>query len=87
MADAKGVVLAFGTMAEGRESAEAANGFKLFATAGEDLVRIGLVAHVPDQAVMRRIKTAMQRQRQFHRAQVGGEMPADATQCFNQVTA
>ena len=40
------------------------------APAGEDLVRIGLVADVPDHAVVRRVEDVVQRDRQLDRAEV-----------------
>ena len=44
------------------------------AAAGEDLVRIGLVADVPHDAVARRVEHVVQRQGQFHCTEVGSEM-------------
>ncbi|CFP71145.1 Uncharacterised protein [Bordetella pertussis] len=49
-----------------------------FAAAGQDLVRIRLMAHVPDDAVMRRVEDIMQRQRQLDRAQVRRQVAARA---------
>jgi hypothetical protein len=46
------------------------------APAGEHLVRVGLVADVPDQPVLRRVEDVVQGDGQFHRAEVGGEMAA-----------
>ena len=45
------------------------------APAGEDLVGVGLVADVPDDAVLRRIEHRVQRDRQLDGAEVGREMP------------
>ncbi|MNJ74928.1 hypothetical protein D3C77_719330 [compost metagenome] len=39
-------------------------------------MRIGLVAHVPDDAVMRRVEHLMQGQRELDRAQVGRQVSA-----------
>src|SRR4029077_3433960 len=39
-------------------------------------VRVGLMADVPDELVIRRIERNVQRQRQLNRAQVRREMPA-----------
>jgi hypothetical protein len=44
--------------------------------AREDLVDITLVTHVPDQFVMRGVKNAVKRNRQFDSAQTRREMPA-----------
>ena len=46
------------------------------APAGEDLVRIGLMADVPDDPVLRRIEDVMQRDGQFDDAEARAEMAA-----------
>ena len=46
------------------------------AAAGEDLVRVGLMADVPDQPVVRRVEDVVQRHRQLDHAQAGTEMAA-----------
>ena len=46
------------------------------APAGEDLVRIGLVADIPDQPVARRVEDVVQRDRQLDDAEPGAEMAA-----------
>ena len=59
---------------KGREAARLLDGVQPVAAAGQHLVRIGLVADVPDQAVIGRIEHVMQRDGQLDRAQAGGEM-------------
>ena len=53
------------------------------APAGQDLVRIGLVADVPDEAVVRRVEDVVQRDRQLDRAEArrrnGRRVVADAS--------
>ncbi len=44
--------------------------------AGDDLVGVGLMPHVPDEAVPRRVEDVVEGERQFHRPQGGGEMAA-----------
>ena len=46
------------------------------APAGQDLVRIGLMADVPDQPVARRVEDVVQRDGQLDDAKAGAEMPA-----------
>src|SRR5262249_31998345 len=46
------------------------------APAGQDLVWIGLMADIPDQAIARRIKDVMQRHRQLDYAETSTEMAA-----------
>ncbi|MPN32657.1 hypothetical protein SDC9_180137 [bioreactor metagenome] len=76
MCRAEGVVLAFGALRKARQAAHLAQGRHALAAAGEDLVRIGLVAHVPHDAVARRVEHLVQRHRQFHGAEVGRQVPA-----------
>ena len=58
------------------KSAALAQGADAVAAAGENLVRIGLVADVPDQPVGRRIEDVVQRHRQLDHAKAGAEMAA-----------
>ena len=51
---------------------------------GQQLVRICLVPHVPDQLVLRQVKGQMQGHRKLHNAQIGGQMPACPADLFNQ---
>ena len=50
--------------------------FIWLAPAGQDLVRIGLVADVPDDAVVRRVEDVVQRDRQLDRAEVRRQVAA-----------
>ena len=45
-----------------------AQGMNAVAASGEDFVRIGLMADVPDKPVAGRVKNVMKRNRQFHSA-------------------
>ena len=53
MGRAEGVVLAFAALRKARQAAQLAQAAHAVAPAGEYLVRIGLVAHVPHQPVVR----------------------------------
>ena len=57
------------------------------APAGQHLVRIGLVADVPDQPVVRRVEDIVQRDGEFDRAEAGGEMTAHLADRVDQVLA
>ncbi len=46
------------------------------APSGQDLVRIGLMADIPDDAVLRRVEDIMQGDGQFDHAEAGAEMAA-----------
>ena len=76
MGGAERVVFALGALGEAGQAAALAQRADAVAPAGEDLVRIGLVADVPDQAVVGRIEDIMQCHRQFDDAQSGTEMSA-----------
>ena len=75
-AGAERVVFALGALGEAGEPAALAQRADAVAAAGEDLVRIGLMADVPDQPVARRVEHVVQRHRQFDDAEAGAEMAA-----------
>src|SRR5450830_785246 len=76
MRGAEGVVLALGTARKTGNPIELAQRRHLIATAGEDLVRISLMADVPDDAVFWCVEDVVQGNRQFHRTEIGREMSA-----------
>ena len=84
---AKGVVGRLGAPREARDAALLAQRAHCLAPPGQDLVRIGLVAHVPDDAVLRRVEHVMQRHRQLDRAQVGRQVAAGAGHRIQQELA
>ena len=58
----------------------------MFATR-EDLVGIGLMAHVPDDAVHQEIKFVKERHRQFNGAEIGAEVAAGFADGINEEIA
>ena len=76
MSGAERVVLALGTTREAGQAAALANGANAIAPAGEDLVRIGLMADVPDQPVARRVEHRVEGNRQLDHAERGAEVAA-----------
>ena len=74
MGGAKGVVFALRALGEARETIGLAQGADAVAAPGEDLVGIGLMAHVPDQAIFGRVEGVMQRHRQFDDAKARAQM-------------
>ena len=76
MGGAERVVFAFGALGEAGQPAALADGADAVAAAGEDLVRIGLVADVPDQLVARGVEDVVQRDGQLDHAEAGAEMAA-----------
>ncbi len=76
MTDAETVVDAFGARREWREPAALLDASEAPAPAGQHLVRIGLVADVPDQTVVRRVEYVVQGDGEFDGAEPGGEVAA-----------
>ena len=76
MGGAERIVIAFGALGETGQPAAGAQGADAVAAAGQDLVRIGLMADVPDQAVARGVEHVVQGRRQFDDAEAGAEMSA-----------
>ena len=76
MRGAKRIVVALGALGETGKAAAGAQLADAVAAAGQDLVRVGLVADVPDQAVARRVEGVVDRRGQFHDAEAGAEMAA-----------
>jgi hypothetical protein len=73
---AERVVFALAPAREAREAAALAQRADALAPAGQDLVRIGLVADVPDQPVARRVEEIVERDRQLDDAEPRPEMAA-----------
>ena len=76
MAGVKGVVGALGALGEAAEALVLAQGVEAVLAPGEELVGVGLVAHVPDDLVPGGVKDVMQRDGELHHPQAGGEVPA-----------
>ena len=82
MACAKGIVGGFASLGEAGETAMLALGVKAVPPAGNDLVGIGLMADIPDEAVYGRVETVVERQGQFDSTEVGSEMAAGLGEGF-----
>ena len=72
----KGVIGAFGSFGKPRQTALLAQGPNTVAPPSQNLVRIALMRHVPDDFVARRVKHRMQRHGQFNHTQPGPKMTA-----------
>ena len=68
------VVVAFHRVGIAHQSAAEADGVEIVVAAGNQLVRIDLMARVPDQAIAAEVERGVQRQRELDHAQVGGEV-------------
>ena len=87
MRRAERVVFAFGALGETGQPAALANGADAVAPAGQDLVRIGLMADIPDQPVMRRVEDVVQRHGQLDHAEPRAEMAAGDRDRVDQLGA
>ena len=75
MGRAEGVIGRLGSLGETRQPIFLPDRVHLFASPGQDLVRIGLMADIPDQLVARRIENGMDRHRHLDHTQPRAEMP------------
>ena len=76
VAGAVAIVLAFGAQQEAIEPVVLAHGFEAVAAAGEQLVDVALMADVEDELVLWRIEDPMQRDGQFHHAEIRPKVAA-----------
>ena len=87
MARAERVVFRFVALEKAADSAVLLDGRKLVAPSGQNLVRVSLMAHVPDDAVVRRVESIMKRDGQLDRAEARARVAADARHRFKNVLA
>ncbi len=74
MPGAEGIECALLPARVSAQAAVFAVGVKLVPPAGKDFVRVGLMAHIPDQLIVRGVEDVVQGHGQFHGAQVGAKM-------------
>ena len=70
MRGAEGVIRALTAHRKTADAAELAQRRHGISPPRDDLVRVGLMTHIPHQTVLRGVEHVMQRNGQFHRAQV-----------------
>jgi hypothetical protein len=87
VAGAHDVVLGLGDRAERRQPVVLADRRQPVAATGEDLVRVGLVADVPEDLVGGRVEQAVEGDGELAGAQVGAEMAADLADRVDDVGA
>ena len=80
-------MVAFGAEREAVQAAGLADGAKTVFAAGQQLVDIDLMAHVPDELVLGRGEYLVQGDGEFHHAQVGAEVAAALGQTLDQFRA
>ena len=74
MCGTKSIVVTFFPAGETRQPAQLTQAAHAFAPTRQNFVRIGLMAHVPDQAIFRGVKHIVQRHGELYRAQVGTQV-------------
>ena len=77
-------MFALGAKHESVQPAGLADGVEAPHAPGQQLVHVGLVAHVEDELVLRRIEHIMHGDGQLHHAKVWPQVPAGARQGLNQ---
>ena len=87
MRGAKRVVVAFSALREAAQAAHLAQAGHAVTPSGQDFVRVGLVAHVPDDAVVGRVVDIVQCNSQLDRAEIGAEVAAGLGHTVQQKTA
>jgi len=74
MARAESIKRTFFPPGKPADSPALAQGMKVFPAAGNKLVRLSLVAHIPYQAVPGGVEDIMEGQGQFHHPEAGGQV-------------
>src|SRR5579864_5052218 len=85
MGSAERVVFTLRTLGEAGQATALAQRADAVAAAGQDLVRIALVADVPAQPIARRVEHIVQRNRQLDHAKPGAKMAARLRDGVNEI--
>ena len=80
----KRIVVTFRALGETGEAIQLAQGRKTFSPPGEQLVRVRLVTDIPEQMVLRTVEEIMQRDGEFHHAEICAQMATGFGECFQQ---
>ena len=84
MSGAKSIIFAFAHFRESADPFVHPVGMKTVPPPGADLVRIGLMPHIPDQLVIRRVENIMDCDSEFDGAQAGTQMTGVLRGFFDQ---
>ena len=87
MRRAEGIVFALAPLGEAAKAAALAQSADAIPPSGQDLVRIALVADIPDEFVLGRIEHVMNRHGQFDHAEARAEMPAAGADRIDHLAA
>ena len=85
VANTEGVIGALGTLWEPGQALKLSHAVHAIAPASQNLVRIGLVPDVPDNAIVRRVEHVVKCHGQFHHAQPRTEVATGACDRIQQV--
>jgi len=80
----EGVAAAFRRLRETGNAAEGSQPVEFLPASAQDLMRVGLMADIPDDFVFGRGKGQKQGHRQFNRSQIAGKVAAVLTDLFEQ---
>ena len=87
MRRAKVVEFALSALGKTAQATQLAQRCHAIPSAGQNLVRVSLVAHIPDDAVFWGVVNVMQCHGELNRAQVGAEVPRGLGHAVQQITA
>lgn len=87
MRRAKGVIFALAALGKTGKPTAGSNRANPVPPAGEDLMRIALMANIPDQPVFGCVEHIMDRRRQLNHAQPRAQMPAGYRNRANHLAA
>ena len=78
------VVFAFAALGKAAQTVKLTQRIKAPGPAGEDLVYVRLMSHIPDYLILRRVKYLVQSDGQLHHSQVGSQVPAGSGHVFDE---
>ncbi len=78
MAGIEGIMRAFVMPWESADTSQLPQGGELFTPSCEEFVRVTLMAHIPDDLIMRRLEDPVKRDSQLHHTQGSGKVAAGA---------
>lgn len=87
MPRAERIKFAFAAFGKARKPVLLANRVDAVAAMGEHFMRVRLMPHIPNQAIMRRIKNRMESHRELDHAQTRPQMPAGFGDALDQFRA
>jgi len=87
MPRAKGIIFTFFALCKTGQTTALANSTHAITSASEDFMGITLVAHIPDQFILGRVKYVMQCHGQFHNPKARAQMTTRTRYGINHIPA